>query len=329
MMGPAPAPVYQERALQIPCGGDTLLGILSTPAHTAPHEANAQLAVVVVVGGPQYRAGSHRLFVQLCRHLAAQGFTALRFDVRGMGDSTGEQRSFEHLSDDIAAAIDALQRARPAVQRVVLWGLCDAASAALLYGHQANDPRLAGLCLLNPWVRSASTLARTHVKHYYLQRLKEPAFWRKLLSGQVAGKAARELWHNLRAASAGEAGAQGQHDRPGAPRAELHLPFAERMALGLQRSPVPTLLVLSGRDLTAREFEDVSGTHPAWRAALRQRPGLQVHKLEEADHTLSSSEDARQLLEDCVAWLHQVVAGCWTQGGVPSSSPAALARAAA
>jgi exosortase A-associated hydrolase 1 len=325
MKGPAPVYGFQERALQIPCGGDTLLGILSTPA---PHEANAHLAVVVVVGGPQYRAGSHRLFVQLCRHLAAHGFTALRFDVRGMGDSTGEQRSFEHLSDDIAAAIDALQHARPAVQRVVLWGLCDAASAALLYGHQADDLRLAGLCLLNPWVRSAGTLARTHVKHYYLQRLKEPAFWRKLLSGQVAGKAARELWHNLRAATAGGAGAQGPHDRPGAPQAELHLPFAERMALGLQRSPVPTLLVLSGRDLTAREFEDVSRTHPAWRAALRQRPGLQLHKLEEADHTLSSSADACQLLGDCVTWLRQVAAGCLPQGGVLSGSPAAPARAA-
>ena len=43
-------------------------------------------AVLVVVGGPQVRAGSHRHFVQLARHLATHGHAVMRFDVRGMGD---------------------------------------------------------------------------------------------------------------------------------------------------------------------------------------------------------------------------------------------------
>ena len=70
---------------------------------------------------------------------------ALRFDYRSMGDSPGETRDFLGVDADIAAAIDTLLAARPAIKRVVLWGLCDAASAALLYLEATRDPRVAGL----------------------------------------------------------------------------------------------------------------------------------------------------------------------------------------
>lgn len=71
-----------------------------------------------------------------------------------MGDSGGAQRDFEAIALDIGAAIDALRQACPGVAKIVLWGLCDAASASLLHVEATRDPRIAGLCLLNPWVRS-------------------------------------------------------------------------------------------------------------------------------------------------------------------------------
>ena len=174
---------YSEQAIDFCCAHDTLVGVLGVP------ESAASLGVVVVVGGPQYRAGSHRQFVLLCRALAAAGIATLRFDYRGMGDSSGEHRDFSNASADIAAAIDALQRQLPSVTRVCLWGLCDGASAALLYCQDTGDRRVSGLCLLNPWVRSDASLARAQVKHYYGQRLRlrQKEFWVKLLSGQVAG----------------------------------------------------------------------------------------------------------------------------------------------
>jgi alpha-beta hydrolase superfamily lysophospholipase len=82
-----------------------------------------------------------------------------RFDVRGMGDSEGAARSFESIERDIGAAVDCLQRRMPGTERVVLWGLCDGASAALLYWHTTQDVRVSGLSLLNPWVRSEASLA--------------------------------------------------------------------------------------------------------------------------------------------------------------------------
>ncbi|NND69017.1 MAG: hydrolase 1, exosortase A system-associated, partial [Halioglobus sp.] len=73
-----------------------------------------------MVGGPQYRVGSHRQFTLLARHLAAQGFTSLRFDYSGMGDSEGVRARFDNVREDVEAALDALLAAAPGVRRVVL-----------------------------------------------------------------------------------------------------------------------------------------------------------------------------------------------------------------
>ncbi len=80
---------YTETALRFTCADEYLFGILACP------ERPSDTGVVIVVGGPQTRVGSHRQFVLLSRALAAAGYPVLRFDVRGMGDSSGEQRDFE------------------------------------------------------------------------------------------------------------------------------------------------------------------------------------------------------------------------------------------
>ena len=67
----------------------------------------------------------------------------MRFDFRGMGDSTGELRDFEEVNEDIGAAINAFQAHCPQLERIVLWGLCDAASASLLYWDSTRTPGLA------------------------------------------------------------------------------------------------------------------------------------------------------------------------------------------
>lgn len=274
-----------ERVLGFDCEGAALVGILAEPAAAG----TADLGVLVIVGGPQYRAGSHRQFTLLARHLAAHGYPTLRFDYRGMGDSDGEARDFLGVDADIAAAIQALQSARPEVKRVVLWGLCDAASAALLYLDATHDPRVAGVALANPWVRSAESLAKAHVKHYYWRRLREKSFWLKLLRGGVGLRALGGLARNLQLA------------RPGAQAADARS-FQERMAAGLRSFEGPTLLVLSGDDYTAREFAEYSRASPAWQGLL-QTPSLELHEMPGADHTFSNSSDLQALNERCLRWL--------------------------
>ena len=161
----------EERVCQFDCLGDRLVGILSLPTTT-----EITRAIVMLVGGTQYRTGSHRQFTLLARHFAASGIAVLRFDRRGTGDSEGQPRDFEHASDDIRSAIDALLPAVPQLRELVLWGLCDGASAALLYSR--SDRRVTGLCLVKPWARTDAGLAQAYLKHYYLPRLLSKALWR-------------------------------------------------------------------------------------------------------------------------------------------------------
>jgi exosortase A-associated hydrolase 1/exosortase A-associated hydrolase 2 len=277
-----------EEPVAFSCDGETLLGLISRPAASPPKDTG----VLIVVGGPQYRAGSHRQFVQLARALAAQGHSVLRFDVRGMGDSSGAQRSFEALSDDVAAAVDMLAQREPTVRRIVLWGLCDGASASLIYLDRQPDPRVHGLVLLNPWVRSDASLARTQVKHYYRERLLQPEFWRKLLRGGVAWQALRGLVSNLRRAA-------GSHAGQGAAGLAA---YQDRMARAWRRFTGPSLLVLSGRDYTAREFVEYTAAAPAWQG-LRERPSVQTIEPAEADHTFSSVAEQRALEAATLRWL--------------------------
>lgn len=279
---------FSELPVVMPCAGESLLGIVAQPAEPTP------LGVVMGVGGPQYRVGSHRQFVLLARRLAAAGFAVMRFDYRGMGDSSGERRSFDEAHDDIAMAIDTLQRTCPSVQRVVLWGLCDGASAALLFSGQHPDARLAGLCLLNPWVRSDATLARTHIKHYYTSRLFERDFWKRWWTGQYQWRPSLAgLLQSL------------LKMRSGALPLQAEPQFPQRMAQAMRHFPGPVLMLLSARDFTAKEFLECARTDPAWRGLL-QRPQVQQVEVPEADHTFSRASWRANAEDAVLDWLQRL-----------------------
>lgn len=289
---PAISVELPEQPLVFDCRGESLVGVLHRPAAGA---VSRSVGVVIVVGGPQYRVGSHRQFVHLARTLAAARYPVLRFDVRGMGDSSGTPAGFEDQDQDIAAAVDALHAAIPGLQRTVLWGLCDGASAALMYLQRSADVRIGGLAMANPWVRSAATQARTIVRHYYWDRLRQRSFWLKLLRGGVAGKALADLRGNLRAAS---------QDGGGSKASATVMPYQARMALAWMQAEQPLLLLISGQDYTAREFLDACGAQPEWRGAL-DRPRLSRHDLADADHTFSGPGDKDAAAQATLAWLQR------------------------
>jgi exosortase A-associated hydrolase 1 len=260
----------QERPIVFECEGDRLIGVatLAAPPST--------LGVLIVVGGPQYRAGSHRQFVHLARSLARDGYPTFRFDYRGMGDSEGAVRNFEQIEPDIHAAFRAFRVACPSVTRLVAFGLCDAASAVLMAAERIDG--LAGMILANPWVRRVETLNAAVVRHYYRERILSTAFWRKLASGRLPLRAAaREFFRRV-------SDLRTTGNRMGA---EAPIDFVDRVRTSW-RLPVKKLLLLSGRDLTAQEFEEVRSKDSRW--AVDNSLGLLDEvRLPEADHTFSTA----------------------------------------
>jgi exosortase A-associated hydrolase 1 len=244
-----------------------------------PEPRRATCGVVIVVGGPQYRVGSHRQFVLLARELAAQGIPVLRFDLPGMGDSSGDPVGFERADSAIRAAVDCLVAAAPGIDQVCLWGLCDGAAAALMYAP--SDARVSALVLANPWVRSESGLAQSYLDAYYGRRLRSAAFWRKIVRDPAtAFKAAVGLVANLRRASGRKAESrQGSDDRS----------FLGRMLRGGEHFRGRMLVLLSGRDLVATEFELALGRWQRWASAF-SGPRVRIEKHPEANHTFSRRE---------------------------------------
>lgn len=263
-----------EQPIFFECHGEQLLGIL----HRAPQSA-ADVGLLLVVGGPQYRVGSHRQFVLLARDLAKAGIPVLRFDYRGMGDSSGEARDFEAVTEDIAIALDTFIANVPGLSKVVTWGLCDAATANAFYA--LHDERVVGQIALNPWVRTVEGEAQAFIKHYYLKRVLSGDFWRKVLSFKFDPRSALSDFFSKLSQSR-----SGGTDDGGATADQRPLP--RRLFDAQLGYKGRTLLILSGQDLTAKEYENRVAERSEWQQWLKA-PTVEVRKLEDADHTFSTA----------------------------------------
>jgi exosortase A-associated hydrolase 1 len=280
-----------ERCLTFQCEGESLVGILHEPAGKLE-----SLGIVVVVGGPQYRVGSHRQFVLMARALAEAGYPVLRYDYRGMGDSEGLARTFEDIDVDIDVAIATLHREVPGIRGVVLFGLCDAASAILMY--PTWDTAVAGLILVNPWARTEAGQARAQVDLYYRNKVLQRSFWTRLLTGRVdLRRAVHDLSRTLaglranRTDTASQAGGRESYIR--------------RMERGICLGRQPLLLLMSGQDLTAREFDDLCRGSAAWTRQLADSR-VRRHDLPGADHTFSAGRSLQDATDEILHWLRSI-----------------------
>jgi exosortase A-associated hydrolase 1/exosortase A-associated hydrolase 2 len=284
-----------EYPLLFECEHDDLVGIL----HRANPAAKRGI-VIVVAGGPQYRVGAHRQFVSLARRLAARGYPVLRFDLRGMGDSGGSHLGYQHSGPDIHAAIDALTAEQPQLDEVVLFGECESASGILFYAFQ--DPRVKGIALVNPWVRTEEGQAQAILKHYYVAHLLSRAFWRKLASGKFNVRASvLSFAHVLRTylrrgtSSTSGRGTSGHEDMS-------KLPLPLKTAEGLRRFGGQAMILMSGRDIIAREFDEVVASSKAWQGLLDDAR-VRRRVLAGADHTFSREVWKVQVFEWIAEWL--------------------------
>lgn len=276
---------YSEAVVAFPCESEQLVGIVSAPAKPSAD------GVVIVVGGPQYRAGSHRQFVLLARALASQGITTLRFDCRGMGDSSGALRDFTDIENDLRAAVDALQRVNPIVTRVFLWGLCDAASASLFYA--TSDQRICGLVMANPWVRTAAGEAKALLNHYYGSRIFDASLWKKILSGQFNyWGSVQSFWAIFRKAVL----------KIESSKVKNLLPLREKMFDSWSQFRGEILLFISGEDMTAREFWDMVLASSQWQAVLGN-PRVTKHDMPTANHTFSREAWRDEVAAVTAKWI--------------------------
>jgi pimeloyl-ACP methyl ester carboxylesterase len=128
-----------------PQGG--LMGILSDPS---PETQNpSRPALILLNAGLLNRTGPYRMYVDLARDMAEKGFTVLRFDFSGLGDSftrKDNQSDEERAVLDVQEAMDHLTETKN-IREFVLLGLCGGADRAHPLG--IRDSRVKGIVYLD------------------------------------------------------------------------------------------------------------------------------------------------------------------------------------
>ena len=288
---------FHEKPIIFECKAMRLIGLL------ALSQKPSNVAVLIVVGGPQYRSGSHRQFTILARHLAMYGISSLRFDHRGMGDSEGSPRRFTELNDDIRLAIDTLISSIKNIDKIFIWGLCDAASAILYYAH--TDPRINGIILLNPWVHTEMGAERARLKHYYFSRVLQKSFWSKLWSGEVnVIDSLKEIYLTIHNMILNKLSSDNQKKLI----AEYNdkVTFIDNMLIGLNHFKGKVLVVLSGNDLVSQEFQQLIEHNKDWRKPFTSSR-IEKVMIKDANHTFSNKLWRNQINDLTVKWINKQV----------------------
>jgi pimeloyl-ACP methyl ester carboxylesterase len=171
--------------------GETIYGVLHQP------EKPNGVAVIFLHGWPGNRIGPHRMFVTFARRLSDLGFSCLRIDFRGRGDSEGstEGASIKGMISDVSRAVDfMLERLGPV--RLHLLGICSGGKVAV--GASAQDDRIQGLALWSAEaignLRSRAARANKSAKalRTYLNKLMSWETWKKILTLRVNTRMVRK-----------------------------------------------------------------------------------------------------------------------------------------
>lgn len=248
--------------LNFTCEDETLIGTLDNAA--------GSVGLLIVSGGNELRSGAHRGQAGIAADIAAQGYPVFRFDRRGVGDSSGENREFLSSAPDLTAAIAAFKTTAPHVTHIVAFGNCDAAAALAIH---AVVERPCALILSNPWVIEESGgggLNPDAVRSRYWRKLKDPVSLLRLISGKVDFK---KLSKGLAAA--------GQRSAPSG--------LVQRISHGLTGYAGSIDFLVAQRDTTGSAFL------AAWRTdalkGLRNAPNVTISELDSATHSYASDED--------------------------------------
>lgn len=169
-------------------GKGNTFGILTEPD---PSDRNPDApAVIFLNAGLLHRVGACRLHVRLARLVAPMGFTSLRFDFSGIGDSEPRKDAlpFEQFGVlETQEAMDYLEKAKIA-KSFALIGLCSGADMA--FETARADQRVEAIGQLDSYVYpTVESYARR-----YAPRLLNRTTWRNVLTGKtVVGPLVRRL----------------------------------------------------------------------------------------------------------------------------------------
>lgn len=261
---------------------DLLAGVLCQPRRPS----REKLAVLFLNNGRTAHIGQGRSSVEQARALAAAGIGSLRFDVAGLGESPFKAGRTEMVAydaglvEDVSCAIDFLEAV--GYSRFLLVGLCS--GAHLAFHAAVADERIGAVFLANLLrfsfspenIRSILQVSWRSQPHYYRDAFLKVAFWRAVLSGDIAvGQKIISLVRSVTEKAQDFASCVRLSSRQ-TDRMKIRTAF-ERLG----RRGVDVTLAYADGDASYAELERNMGRHGQ---RLRRYPSMRKIVLAEADH---------------------------------------------
>jgi len=156
----------------------SLFGILTTPDEDV--RVDGAPIALILNAGIVHRVGPFRIHVDIARQLAAAGFSTLRLDLSGLGDSaprTGKIEIEDRAVLDVRDAMGFLQQ-KTGVNRFALLGLCSGAYNA--HRVAVKDERIVGAVFMDGIVFRTAGFYLRHYSRFFRFR-----FWRNAIKRRL------------------------------------------------------------------------------------------------------------------------------------------------
>ncbi len=271
--------------------GNSLFGVLNKPKNP---RKNAP-AVLLITAGLLHHVGPYRLYVHIARELAMLGFTVLRFDLGGIGDSGPGARDIsisERSNYEIGHAMDYLQEAH-SINYFISMGLCSGADDTLKIA--VNDNRIRGCLFLDgPGYRTSAFYLR-HVLLHYPRRLLSIQKWSHLVSRYFSNKLSID---------------SGEIDYRNFPSRAV----AETQIQGLVTRGVKSCFIYTGG---VSDYYNYKGQFAKMFPSLKAGNGIEWHYFPRMDHMAILQSDREKIIDKVVNWMDQSFP---SNNGSPSSS---------
>jgi pimeloyl-ACP methyl ester carboxylesterase len=282
-------------------GGEELVGTL----HARETERPRRIGVLLLNAGPAPRAGNSDLSVHLGERLSAAGFLCARFDLVGLGDSSGAAPAtlaeywnevLAGRNDTAVAALVHDLHARLAVDGLVVGGLCAGAVSAIRAAHAVPEG-IAGLILLETNFRMVPTARAEDVDDApaqaltsQLARVMSLREWLYWMTGESRWAGFLRPLHPLLERVLGRLVG---HTLP----RDANVPLVMQWRHLLERR-LPSLVVTSQSHLSARYYRRIVSSLPPECA-----PAVEATSIPGTNHILTTG-DARRLVCDAVErWM--------------------------
>ena len=266
---------------------ETLVGVLHNSAQT-----KTRGNLLFLHGWSGYRTGPHQMLTRAARYFGARGWSSLRFDFAGRGDSQGntELATLATMRDDTFDALELLRQKNENGPLVAI-GLCSGCEIAVA----AANPNFRGIALWSAPIFAALPEASGQEKKRaanlgkYARKLLNPQTYLKIARGQIDTAAVGKAMQG----GGGAANKNVESREPG----QLPPGFRGQSLANWKKYAHPVLQIYGDADPIASQARD-------WYFANSATPP-EVAMVTGANHSFYGLEWERQVFELTENWLAQ------------------------